>query len=348
MTLPSWQYLHGKPSAHGKIKTVNSDFKVFENLGYEADGEGEHLFIEVEKEGLNSAYVAKLIARWANVPTRDVSYAGKKDRHAITKQHFSVQLPGKESPAIALLETEQLRVLSTKRNSKKLRTGALKGNRFELIIRDLVLDKSLSERLEDIKQFGTPNYFGEQRFGFNGENIDRARELFAGTKVKNRDLRGIYLSSARSFLFNNVVSERIMRQLHKQPMVGDAFMLSGSKASFANEILTSEILQRFIDKDIQLSAPMWGKGRNPVTADALTFEQPIVDSDVDIANGLIAFGLKQERRAMFVYPTDMQWQAVDGGLSLSFSLPTGSYATSILRELALITDASINQVQETT
>lgn len=346
MTLPNWQYLHTKPSTCGNIKTKNSDFKVFENLGYDADGEGEHLFIEIVKDGLNSAYVAKLIARWANVPTRDVSYAGKKDRHAVTKQHFSVQLPGKEAPDIALLETAQLRVLSTKRNSKKLRTGALKGNRFELKIRGLVLDKPLDRRLENIKKFGVPNYFGQQRFGFNGENIDRARELFTGTKVKNRDLRGIYLSAARSLLFNNVVSQRINEQLHDLPMTGDAFMLSGSKASFANDILTDEILQRYADKDIQLSAPMWGKGKNSVTGDALAFEQKIIDNDTDIANGLIAFGLKSERRAMFVYPMDMTWEAVDEGLSIAFSLPPGSYATSILRELTLVTDASMNQVQE--
>jgi len=341
MTLPNWQYLNAKPTQHGKLRVSNNDFKVFENLGYEADGsDGEHLFIEIEKNGLNTAYVAKLIARWANVTVREVSYAGKKDRHAITRQHFSVQIPGKESPDLALLESEQLTVLSAKRHSKKLRTGALKGNRFELFIHGLTLDSDLTERLERIKISGVPNYFGEQRFGFDGENIDRARALFNGEKVKNRDLRSIYLSSARSLLFNNVVSERLLQKLDNKIISGDAFILNGSKAAFTPPIIDDVIKARFAAKDIILSAPLWGNTKNAMVDDALAFESSIIEQDADLARGLENFGLKLERRALIVYPGELTWQSQEDGVSLSFSLPAGSYATSVLRELAIIEDVS--------
>ena len=338
--LPYWHYLYGEPTQHGILRTTSNDFKVFEHLGYEADGQGEHLFLHIEKEGLNTAYVAKLIARWAGVTTRDVSYAGKKDRHAITQQHFSVQLPGRESPDIALLESEQLKVLDAKRNSKKLKTGALKGNRFELVIRGLTLDPEMETRLKIIKETGVPNYFGSQRFGFDGDNLVKAQALFDGEKVKNRDLRSMYLSAARSLIFNNVVSERLKNNLDSTLLTGDAFMLYGSKASFSPDSIDDTIIERFNKRDIILSAPLWGTGKNSVSDDALTFENNIVEQSNELANGLVACGLKHERRALMLYPENMTWETFDDGIKLSLSLPVGCYATSVLRELATITDAS--------
>lgn len=340
MALPHWHYMYGEPIQHGVLRTTHSDFKVFENLGYEADGKGEHLFLHIEKDGLNTAYVAKLIARWADVTTRDVHYAGKKDRHAITQQHFSVQLPGRESPDISLLESPQLKVLSAKRNSKKLRTGALKGNRFELVIRGLVLDAPMISRLEQIKAMGVPNYFGSQRFGFDGDNIVKAQSLFDGEKVKNRDLRSMYLSAARSLIFNNVVSERLKTQLDKTILNGDSFMLNGSKASFTPPEIDDVIVDRFNQRDIILSAPLWGKGKNSVFGEALAFETAIVEQSLELADGLAAVGLKHERRALMLYPENMEWEALDDGIKLTLSLPAGCYATSVLRELATVTDAS--------
>jgi len=347
-SLPHWHYLYGEPIQQGILRTTHSDFKVFENLGYEADGQGEHLFLNIEKDGLNTAYVAKLIARWAGVTTREVSYAGKKDRHAITQQHFSVQLPGRESPDISLLESEQLKVLSANRNSKKLKTGALKGNRFELIIRGLSLDSTMETRLEQIKKAGVPNYFGSQRFGFDGDNLIKAQALFNGEKVKNRDLRSMYLSAARSFIFNNVVSERFKNTLDKTLLKGDAFMLYGSKASFAPNDIDETIIERFNQRDIILSAPLWGTGKNSVSDEALAFENNIVEQSIELADGLVACGLKHERRALMLYPENMSWEAIDDGIKLNFSLPVGCYATSVLRELAIISDASQQRKDVTT
>lgn len=341
MALPQWQYMHGQPTAQGQLKTSNSDFKVFEHLGYDMSGEGEHLVLEIEKDGLNTAYAAKLIARWAGVTQREIGYAGKKDRYGITRQQISVHLPGKDSPDVADLESSQLKVLHTARHNKKIKTGALKGNRFELIIRGLTLSHVVEERLLAIQKHGVPNYFGAQRFGFDGENINRANDLFAGQKVKNRDLRGMLLSAARSLIFNNVVSERIERNVHQTPLAGDVFMLAGTKASFKPDSNDSSIGERFKEGDITLSAPLWGKGVNKSTDDAMILEQSVIEQHEALATGLENFGLKQERRALIVIPQNMTWQADDNDLKLNFSLPSGSYATSVLRELAQITDQSL-------
>lgn len=339
MSLPKWKYLHGEPVQQGIIKALESDFCVTEELGYEPDGKGEHLFLLIEKRGLNTAAVAKMIAIWANVPVRDVSYAGLKDRYGITQQTFSVQLPGVSSPELLTLETEQLKVISAIRNSKKLRRGALKGNKFSLVIRELKSDQPLVKRLTDVASEGVPNYFGEQRFGHDGKNIDAAIELFGGKKVKNRDKRSIYLSAARSLIFNQVVSERIARGLHLSPMLGDAFILNGSKAGFTPDLIDEEIINRFATQDIVLSGPMAGKG-NKVHSEALAFESAVIEPYEVIMKGLIQHGLKHERRALLLVPTNMEWYFNDDGLNISFSLPAGSYATSVMREIADINDAS--------
>lgn len=339
MALPQWQYLHGAPLEHGVLKQQPSDFCVTEELGYEADGQGEHLFIEVEKTGLNTAAVAKMIAIWANVMVRDVSYAGLKDRHGITRQTFSVQLPGKESPPLEALSTDQLTIISAKRNSKKLRRGALKGNQFSIFVRKLSSSDALINRLEVIAKQGVPNYFGPQRFGHDGSNIEHALALFGGQKVKNRDKRSIYLSAARSLLFNQVVSERIASNKHEQPMLGDAFILNGSKAGFTPESLDNEIMTRFFEQDIVLSAPMFGKG-DKIHSDAADFESGILGGYAEVCKGLISHGLKHERRALLLLPRDMTWQFEPEGVRLSFNLPSGCYATSVLRELAIIDDVS--------
>lgn len=339
MSIPQWQYLHGEPVQQGRIKAYESDFCVTEELGYGPDGQGEHLFLLIEKRGLNTAAVAKMIAIWANVAVRDVSYAGLKDRHGITRQTFSVQLSGVSSPQLALLETEQLRVISAQRNSKKLRRGALKANQFKLVIRGLEKDEHINKRLIDIAKLGVPNYFGEQRFGHNGQNIDAAKELFAGKKVKNRDKRSIYLSAARSLVFNDVVSARIEQSLHLKPIPGDAFILNGSKAGFTPESIDEEIVNRFATHDIVLSGPMIGKGEK-VHSDALAFESSIVEQHQSLLSGLTKHGLKHERRALLLMPTDMEWHFDDAGLNISFTLPAGSYATSVMREIAKISDVS--------
>ncbi|MDX2370638.1 MAG: tRNA pseudouridine(13) synthase TruD, partial [Colwellia sp.] len=196
--LPELTYLHGKPQSSGLLRSQKNDFKVFEQLPFSPIGEGEHLFIYIRKTGANTVFVARELAKYFKVKEQLVSYAGLKDRFAVTEQWFGVHVPGKQVYDLQDLTIEGVEVLEYARHNKKLRTGALTGNRFELILRHVTDLQALHKRWNDIVEQGVPNYFGEQRFGIDGGNIDKALALFSGTKVKDKKKRGMYLSAARS------------------------------------------------------------------------------------------------------------------------------------------------------
>ena len=186
---------HGAPVLAARMRVTPEDFDVTEIAGFDASGAGEHLLLTIEKRGVNTAFVARLLAEWAGVDERAVGYAGLKDRHAVTRQRFSVQLPGREAPDIAVLERsdaatgQSLRVLERARHARKLPRGALVGNRFVLVLRDVEGDAvAIEARLQAIAARGVPNYFGVQRFGHGGGNVDKARRMFAGMRVR-RDAR---------------------------------------------------------------------------------------------------------------------------------------------------------------
>ncbi len=166
----------GKPEATGLIRVNPEDFQVDEILGFELSGEGEHVCLHIRKRNSNTAFVAKQIARLADVKNMDVSYAGLKDRNAVTTQWFSVYLSNKTEPDWQQLNTDEVEVLEVVRHNRKLRRGALKGNRFKICVRELQGDhESLEQRLQTIRGKGVPNYFGEQRFG--RDNLEQATAM---------------------------------------------------------------------------------------------------------------------------------------------------------------------------
>lgn len=331
--LPEFNYLYGKPTVTGFVKQEASDFVVIEDLGFDLTGEGEHVFVSVRKTGENTLYVARELAKAAGVAAKHVSYAGLKDRHAVTEQWFGIHLPGKETPDFSVIESEQIQVLKVTRHNKKLRTGALKGNHFTLRMTELSDTAGLVERLDNIKRHGVPNYFGEQRFGRDGNNIAQAREMFAGKKVKDRNKRSFYLSAARSLMFNQVVSERIAKNLWQQALAGDCFILQGSNSFFVEETLNEDVLARLAAGKIQLSAPLVGKGDSIAKADAAVFEQAILAQSADLVDGLVAAGLRQERRSLILQPQAFDYVLAEQTLVVSFYLPAGCFATSVVREL---------------
>jgi tRNA pseudouridine13 synthase len=200
--IPIWHYVYGSPSGVGKIRTVPEDFIVYESLAVEPSGEGEHVFLQIQKTSENTEYVARQLARFANVRQRDIGYAGLKDRHAVTTQWFSVWLPGKSEPDWMAFATDNMKVLHIVRHARKLKRGVLSGNRFEITIRDWQGDQAKTiGQLGLIKANGIANYYGEQRFGNQGQNVNKALTMFRGDKVK-REQRSLYLSAARSYLFN--------------------------------------------------------------------------------------------------------------------------------------------------
>jgi len=335
-------YLHGKPQSSGLLRSQISDFQVFEELPFLPCGEGEHLFVHIRKTGANTLFVARELAKYFEVKEQLVSYAGLKDRFAITEQWFGVHVPGKQEYNLDDLNIEGVEILSYKRHNKKLRTGALTGNRFELILREVTAIKAFTERWQQIVEQGVPNYFGEQRFGIGGGNIERALSLFSGQKVKDKKKRGMYLSAARSHIFNSVLNERI-QQCFDKVAVGDVLMLAGTQSVFHLDEVDSAIQQRFTDKDVDITAPMWGAGDLMTSNVPLALEQAIATKNQEFCEGLPRFGLKQERRRIRLTVSDTNIELLSAeedsaqeesnAVKISFFLPSGCYATTVLREL---------------
>ena len=331
--LPLWPYAYGGPCCSGNIKTEPDDFFVEEQLPFEPEGSGEHIFLFIEKVGENTEYIARQLARHAGVRQRDIGYAGLKDRHGRTRQWFSIWLPGKKAPDWSTLESEQLQILQNTRHARKLKRGVLSGNRFCLKVRNWQGKRDTAEKLlQKIKTHGFPNYFGEQRFGHQGRNIEKALDMFQGTRVKPEQ-RSIYLSAARSYLFNLILAQRIQQQTWNQAIPGDVCKLNQTNSYFLVESIEPTIQDRLAIGDIHISGALWGKGNNPTQAEALRIEEAVANEYVAIAEGLIKAGLEQDRRNLGVIPQQLAWTFGDDDLTLNFTLPAGSYATALLREL---------------
>ena len=190
-------WLHGEPQATGSLKSTAEDFLVVEDLGFQPDGDGEQVLVRIRKRGCNTQFVAEMLAKFVRLPLRAVSYAGLKDRHAVTEQWFCLHMPGKETPDFSSLALEGCDVLEVTRHRRKLRIGTLRGNHFTLVLRQVSDRNEVDARLALIAANGAPNYFGSQRFGRNGNNLEQAR-LWANNeiRVKERRKRSFYLQPA--------------------------------------------------------------------------------------------------------------------------------------------------------
>lgn len=330
-------HAYGPPPGYGVLKACPDDFIVEEILGFEASGEGEHLLLFVEKREENTEYVARLLARWAGVPLREVGYAGLKDRHGVTRQWFSVKFPLKAEPDFSAFASGNIRILTATRNARKLRKGAARGNRFIIRLRALTGDRpSLEARLTILAAHGVPNYFGSQRFGHEGGNIAEALALFAGERERiSVHQRGLYLSAARSELFNRVLAARVEAGNWNQALTGDVFMFADSH-SFFRAAIDEETLRRIAELKIHPSGPLWGVGDNPATADAATLEATVLSDAGVLREGLERYGLEMARRPLRLCPEHLNWTFMaPDELEVCFILPAGAYATTLLRELII-------------
>lgn len=327
-------FAHGGPPLRGVLRASPEDFVVEEILGYDADGAGEHVLLWVEKRGANTDWVARELARFAGVPPLAVGYAGLKDRHAVTRQTFSVQLAGRAEPDWSAFPHAEVRVLAATRHARKLKRGALRGNRFVLTLRALRGDRAAAEeRLRQIAARGVPNYFGEQRFGRGGGNVEQARAMFAGRRV-DRDKRGLLLSAARAHLFNELLALRVEQAAWDSPLDGEIWALAGSRSWFGPEAFDDALAARLAQGDIHPSGPLWGQGESPARGAAAALENAVVAAHPELAAGLVAARLEQERRALRLLPKDLRWSwPQEDVLELAFGLPAGAYATVIVREV---------------
>ena len=333
---------HGAPVLSATIRTTPEDFLVEEIDGFEASGSGEHLLLTVEKRGMNTAFAARRIAQWAGVDEAAIGYAGLKDRHALTRQRFSVHLPRRNAPDPVTMNSDDFRVLKHEWHTKKLPRGALAGNRFELLLRDVEGEHAAIEaRMRAIAERGAPNYFGDQRFGRDGGNVTHALAMFARRRVK-REQRSLLLSAARSELFNRVLANRVDGDCWDRGVDGEVWMLDGSRSVFGPEPWNESLAARLAAFDIHPSAPLWGRGELRSAGRMRELELAALDSAGSMAlrAGLEAAGLKQERRATRLRPRQLSWDwPGEAGLRLSFVLPAGTYATIVLAELGEVADA---------
>lgn len=317
--LPNWPNAYPETGAVALFKSQDADFNVTEIPAMSPSGEGEHVWLYIEKTGANTAWIAKRLAEHAKIKEMDIGFAGLKDRHGVTRQWFSLYLPKGQTPDFTALNDSEMTVLTQTRHSKKLRRGDLLGNRFEILLRQVCGDRAAIEaNLERLKQQGVPNYFGEQRFGHDGGNIEQGRAMLAREiRVKNPTKKSLYLSAARSLIFNEVLALRIREGVWGQSVAGDV-----------------------LDEQGQPTGPMWGRGHSKAQERAQEFEQQIVQQHAALCDGLEHAGLNQERRALMAKPEQLtwRWQEEEGDvqLMLTFSLASGYYATSLLKEVFVI------------
>jgi tRNA pseudouridine13 synthase len=314
---PHWPRI-GAPLLQGVYRASPEDFLVDELPAWTADGEGEHLLVQVRKRGANTAWVAEALARRAGASPREVGWCGEKDRHAVTTQWFSIRDPLTRFTPIPGDGEEGWTILASDRHGRKLRPGDHAGNRFRLRIHlapgqdPEVLLPAVSRCLAA----GVPNYFGPQRFGRDGANLDRVRAWVNGGRLPGRGpARGRILSSARAFLFNEVLASRV-------------------RSGTAGTLLDGDVSEDGIP-----TGPLWGRGRAPVTAVAAQVEAAALAPHAAWCERLEHAGLAQARRPLLCVPRACEVLAEGQTLLLDFVLAPGMFATAVLNALGDLADA---------
>lgn len=328
--------LHGTSLGKARFKSRPEDFQVEEVLGWQPSGTGEHCFLWIEKSGWNTNDVAAELARRLQIRKRQISHCGLKDKNAITRQWFSIHLPGIKSPTAEELEINGIRILNITRNSRKLRRGVHRGNRFTIRLRECNFSATeLETRWNHIVARGVPNYFGSQRFGRQGSNIDQALQLAVGElEIRDRLVRGILLSALRSFLFNAVVGQRVLDGSWDKPLVGEIYGFADNRSIVLPERQTGNEPERVQNGDLELTAPLWGEGALLSQGAVKKLEHSTATQHKRIADALTSAGLQQQRRVIRLTPISpqLEWEAPQT-LLLQFELPKGTYATAIILEL---------------
>ena len=331
-------YLYSPPQAVGRLKAEYADFIVREKLGYELAGEGEFVAVKIRKTNANTLFVGEKLAKFVGISEREMSYAGLKDRHAITEQWFCLHLAGKETPDFSTFECEGVEVLEVTRHNRKIRVGSLAGNHFELLLRDVTESEDLIYRLQQLQAVGFPNYFTEQRFGRDGHNLTQALRWANGEiSVKDRKKRSFYLSAARSEVFNLVVSQRISDGLTQKILENDYVQLAGSNSFFcvnSDEIVETQA--RLAQQDLLLTAPLIGE--RSLEMECNPAEKAIIEQHAQLVALMQKERMATARRAMLCKPQNLEWQFEQEGLRLKFFLDSGSYATALVRELILLAE----------
>lgn len=335
------------PGVGGRIKATPEDFEVEEIPAYEPSGQGDFLYLWVEKRGLGAEYFTRQVARRLDISVGEVGTAGLKDRHAVTRQMVSV--PAAVEGRLPQLDGEGIRVLRVGRHSNKLRPGHLHGNRFRVLIRDPDprdrIDALLAPVLDRIRASGLPNFYGPQRFGKGGETLQWGLALLRGEKaapsaigrppnLRNPFLRKLALSAAQAGLFNDYLSRRLNDRLLDRVLAGDVMAKYPFGGMFVAEDVARE-QQRFDAREIVTAGPIFGRKPFPAKADAAERERAVLDAWGLTPASFGGFGklVQGTRRHNLVFLDDLSATVEPEGVRLTFTLPAGSYATVLLREV---------------
>lgn len=360
------------PGIAGTLKFQPEDFEVEEIPAYPPSGDGEHLFLWIEKRGVSADELSRHLSSVLGISPGDLGIAGLKDKHAVTRQFVSV--PSRLESLVPSLNTDHIRVLSATPHKNKLRTGHLHGNRFRVLVRGvggspaadigslteageppaLRLANAIAER---IRLSGLPNYFGSQRFGHNGSTLKQGLSLLSETGAssepsrKSRDrhrssrrfLHRLSLSAAQSWLFNQVLAERLRDGLLNRVMLGDVMQVCATGGLFVAQDLAAE-QPRFDAHETVITGPMFGPKMKPTTDEPATREQRVLDAAQLSPDAFRRYRHLTDgtRRPLLVRPGDLQINAVPDGLLFEFALPSGSYATVLLHEFMKV-DAAIDE-----
>ena len=339
------------PSLRAHFKAQPDDFLVDEQLGFDCSGDGEHVWVFIRKTGINTAEAAQRLARAAGVSIRDVSWSGLKDRLGVCRQWLSLQLPGRATPDFSSALSAELQIERIERNSRKLRRGSHHSNAFVIRLRNLqVLDVAMDfktawstfeQGLQRVQQLGVPNYFGEQRFGF--DNINKAQAWFLKQyRPQNPVERGLLLSAARAAIFNAVLSERVSYATWNQYIDGDVMNLDGSASVFLPEQVDEMILQRIAGQDIHPTGPLWGQATQRALHSfgaCAALEARVAASFSVLTTGLLKHQVDAARRSLRLPVQALHYRFLENqsplgpDLELSFVLPAGTYATAVLHDL---------------
>jgi tRNA pseudouridine13 synthase len=341
--LENQPYAQEIPLAQASLRAEPADFRVDEIPGFEPSGEGEHVFLKIRKRNQNTAWVAGQLAKAVGLRDDAVSYAGLKDRRAITTQWFSVHIPNRQLPDFSTVWNEDIELLAQTWNARKLKRGAHQGNRFGIVLRDVSGDKAeLEARLARVAADGVPNYVGPQRFGHDNANLAAGEQVLAGKPRRHLNNReSIALSALRSAFFNAVLGQRVATQSWQGMLPGDVLMLDGRGSFFRPEPGDAALLERLVRMEIHATGPMPGRGESAVSDEVLALEQAVLQPAADLLTGLSRFGVDAQRRALRLKVSDLEWQWLDeSSLHLAFALPSGAFATSVLRELVQLREAA--------
>lgn len=342
--LKGWRipYLTGDlPGAGGRLHVTPEDFVVEEVPAYEPSGEGEHTFFAVEKRNLSTPLLVKMVARALDLPSRAISYAGMKDARAVTRQVLCVQFVPPER--LMALELENARVLWAKRNTRKLRIGHLRGNRFTLRIRDVHPETEIRAPaiLEILARRGVPNGYGVQRFGTHGDNheiglllLRQERDALRARGIRSLPFRRhrFYLNALQSALFNRYLTERLQRGLLDDVLPGDVVKKHATGGIFTVEDVAAE-RPRAQHWELSATGPIYGYKMLPAQGEAAELEAAVLaEADLTLEDFRPA-KLKGSRRHVRYRPEDLTWRMEGESLVISFFAPKGAYATMLLREL---------------